>query len=60
MEVPRFGVELDLQPLAYATATQDLSHVWDLHHSSWQCQILNPLREAGDRTHIRMDPSQVH
>ena len=37
----------------------DLSHVWDLHHSSWQCQILNPLSEARDWTHNLMVPSQV-
>ena len=30
-----------------------------LHHSSQQCQILNPLREARDRTPVIMDPSQV-
>ena len=30
-----------------------------LHHSSQQCQILNPLSEARDRTHVLMDPSQV-
>ena len=42
-EVPRLGVESELQLLAYstATATWDLSHIWDLHHSSWQRQILN-------------------
>ena len=28
------------------TTLQDLSHVCDLHHSSWQRRILNPLREA--------------
>ena len=52
MEVPRIGVELELQPLAYttATATRELSHVCDLHHSSEQCQILNPLSKARDRT----------
>ena len=35
MEVPRLGVQLDLEPLAYATAiaTPDLSHVCDLHTS---------------------------
>ena len=35
MEVPRLGVEAELQPLAYtrATATWDLRHIWDLHHS---------------------------
>ena len=33
MKVPRLGVELELQLLAYttATATQDLSHVCNLH-----------------------------
>ena len=50
MEVPRLGVELDLQLLAYATAiaTQNLSHICDLCHSSQQHWILNPLREARD------------
>ena len=46
MEVPRLGVKLELQLLAYttATATQDLSHVCDLYHSSQHCWIVNPLR----------------
>ena len=50
MEVPRLGVELELQPLAYprATATRDPSRICNLHHSLWQCQILNPLNEARD------------
>ena len=62
MEVPRLGVELELQLPAYAkaTATQDLSHVWGLPHSLQQCQILNPLSRAGDWTCILMDTSQVH
>ena len=30
-----------------------------LHHSSQQCQILNPLREARARTCILMDPTWV-
>ena len=35
MEVPRLGVKLELQLLAYttATATLGLSHISDLHHS---------------------------
>ena len=37
----------------------DLSCVCDLHCSSWQCQILNPLIRASDRTQILMDISQV-
>ena len=41
MEVPRLGVELELQLLAYtiATATQDPSHICDLHHCSRKHQI---------------------
>ena len=31
----------------------------DLHHSSQQCWILNPLCEARNRTHILMDASQI-
>ena len=61
MKVPGFGVKSELQLLAYATAIAmwDLSHVCDLHHSSWQCQILNPLSKARDRTPILTDTSQV-
>ena len=61
MEVPKLGVELELQPTAYtaATATQDLSPVCAVHHSSQQCQILNPLRRARDETCILMDSSQI-
>ena len=59
--VPRLGVDLELQPLACATAiaAQDPSHVCNLHHSSQQCQILIPLSEARDRTCILMDTSRV-
>ena len=32
----------------------------DLHHSSWQLQILNPLSKARDRTQNLMVPSQIH
>ena len=31
-----------------------------LHYSSWQCQILDPLSEARDWTHIFLDTSQCH
>ena len=60
MEVPRLGVELELQVPAYttATATQDPTYIFDLHHSSWQHQMLNPLGEARDRTCILMDASR--
>ena len=61
MEISRLGIKSDLQLLAYptATATQDLSHVCDLHSSSWQHQTLNPLSEAKDWTCILMDTSQI-
>ena len=61
LEVPRLGVELELQLLAYttATATPDLSHVCDLHHSSWQHWILNPLSKARDQTRHLMVPSWI-
>ena len=61
MEVPRLGVKSELQLLVYATAikTQDPSHVCDLHHSSWQCQILSPLSKAWDQTCNLMVPSQI-
>ena len=62
MEVPRLGVKLELQLLAYAIATAiwDLSHICYLHHSSQQHWILNSLREARDLTCIPMDSSWVH
>ena len=37
----------------------DPCHIYNLHHSSPQCRILNPLRGARDRTHILMDTSRV-
>ena len=51
-KLPRLGVESELQLPAYttATATQDLSHIYNLHHSSWQCRIFNPPSEARDQT----------
>ena len=61
MEVPRLVVELELQRPAYttATATQDPSHVCELHPRSRQCWILNPLSEARDWTCVLMHPSWV-
>ena len=57
MEVPRLGVESELQLPAIATATSDPSHICDLQCSSWQHRILNPLSEARDQTHVLMDSS---
>ena len=61
IEVPRLGVELELQLPAYTAdmAMQDLSCVCSLHHGSLQHRVLNPLREAGDGTHVLMDTSWV-
>ena len=55
MEVPRLGVqsELLLPASTTATATPDLSCICDLHHSSWQHRILNPLsRGQGSNLHL--------
>ena len=62
MEVPRLGVELELQPLACATATvtRDPSCNCNPHHSSQQHQIPDPLREARDRTCLLMDTCHIH
>ena len=44
---------------ARATAMPDRSHVCDLHHSSWEHRIHNPLSGARDQTCILMDASQI-
>ena len=61
MEVPRLGVELELQPPAYTTATAkpDLSCVCNLYHSSWQRRIPNPLNKARGQTFNLMVPSWI-
>ena len=51
MEVRRLGVELE-PAYATATATPDPSHACDLHCSSWQPWIPNPLSKARDGTHV--------
>ena len=62
MEAPRLEVESELQLLVYttATATQDLSCVCNLHHSSRPHQILNLLSGARDRTRNLMALSRIH
>ena len=49
MKYPRLGVDSDAILATYttATATWDLSHICDLHRSSWQYQILNTLMRPG-------------
>ena len=61
MEVCRLRVKLELELPAYttATATRDLTCVCDLHNSSQQCRILNPLIEARDQICVLMDASQI-
>ena len=61
MGVPRPGVELELQPPAYAraTATRDQSRIYNLHHSSRQRRILNPLNKGRDRTRNLMVPGRI-
>ena len=61
MDVPKLEVKLELQLPAYttATATQDPSPICDLHHSSRQHQILNPLSKAKDRSRILADTSGI-
>ena len=60
-EILGLGVELELQLPAYATATatRDPSRICDLHHSSCQRWILNPLIEVRDQTHILMDTTWI-
>ena len=49
MEVPRLGVESELQLPAYTTATtQDPSRIRNLRLSLLQCWILNPQSKARD------------
>ena len=45
MEIPRLGVQSEVQLPAYTTATamRDASHVYNLYYSSQQRWILNPL-----------------
>ena len=61
MEVPRIGIESELQLPVYAivTATRDPSCVCDLYYSLQQHRILNPLSDAQDGTHSLIDSSLV-
>ena len=59
MEVPRLGVQSEVQLRATAIATRDLSHICSLYHSSQKCRILNPLIKARDPACILMDTSRA-
>ena len=50
IDVPRLGVESELWLPVCATATvkPDPSLVFDVHHSSRQCRIFNPLKQVRD------------
>ena len=57
MEVPRLGVEMELQLLAYTTTTTmpDLS----LHTAHGNARSLTHCMGARDQTHILMDTSEI-
>ena len=59
MEIPRQGVESELELLSYVTAiaTRDPSRICDLHHRSQQCRILSKV--ARDLSHVLMVASLV-
>ena len=61
MEVPRPGVETEMQPPAYtaAIATWGSKPHLQPYHSSQQCWILNPLSGVRDWTCIFMDTSRI-
>ena len=61
MEVPRLGVELELQLPAYttATATPNLSYICDLHAAWSNERTFNLLSKARDQTSILMDTGQI-
>ena len=56
-EVPRLGSN---QSYSCRPTAQPQPLICDLHHSSQQCWILNPLNKARDRTRILTDPSWIH
>ena len=58
MEVPRLGVESELQLPAYTTDTvkPDPSQVCNLHHSSWQSQIWPGIETASSWVLVRLLP----
>ena len=63
MGVHRLGVKSELwlpaTATATATATPDPSCSCNIHHSSWQWWIFNPLSTAKDQTCILRDTSRI-
>ena len=61
MDISRLVVKLELQLPAYTTGTATWAprHICNLHHSSRQHQILNPLSEARDGTCILRGTSWI-
>ena len=61
MEVSRLEIQLEplLPTCTTATATIYLSCACDLHYSSRQHQILNPLSRTRDQTRIHIDTGWV-
>ena len=55
MEVPNLGGIKSELAYSTATAMPDPNRIYDLHHSSQQGRILNPLSGTRDQTHILMD-----
>ena len=45
--------------LCHSHSNTGSKHVCDLHHSSQQCHILNPLSKAGNSSHNLMVPSRI-
>ena len=62
MEVPNLGVEPELQPPAYTTATETQIQAVSVTYTAVHCNanILNPLGKARDWTHTLKDTSCVH
>ena len=46
--------------LWHSQSKEDLSHICDLNHSLWKCQILKIFSETRYQTHVLMNTSQVH
>ena len=56
----RDWIRARLRAYATTTAMWDPSHLCNLHHSSQQCWIPDPLSKARDWTHILMGTSWIH